>query len=57
MDNITEETIEKMKEKLIVDGFQGRFLGDIKNLVQYMEAEETIETFNKCYPKPQISPD
>jgi len=48
--NVTEEIIEKMKEKLIADGFSGRFLGDAKNPVQYMEAEEVIETFNKCYP-------
>ena len=34
------------RAKLILDGHSGRFFGDTKNLIQYMEAEEIIEIYN-----------
>ena len=54
MENITEEIVEFMREKLIADGKSGRFFADTHNLVQYMEAEEIIETYQHHYPHNRV---
>ena len=54
MENITEEIVEFMREKLIRDGKSGGAFASTRNLVQYMEAEEIVETYKRHYPNERV---
>ena len=54
MENITDEIVEFMREKLIREGKSGGVFASTRNLVQYMEAEEIVKTYKHYYPNERV---